>query len=250
MKYRDIIIYGGTSEISLELVKLYLPICQKIIIFCRNQNNLKKFLNNNEYIDNSFKNKIKIFEADLQNLEENLKLLNELNNEISGIFWLAGFTGDSENEYSNIEYAKKNLEINFLNPALLINEISKKMIKNKNSFISVFTSVAGLRGRKKQLFYSSAKSGLIVYLSGLRQKLSEHNILVTTVIPGYMNTRPFREGKWTSLKILITEPKDVAKIIKRSIEKKKEIIYVNFLWKIIMIIVKIIPEKIFKRLSF
>ena len=37
MKYKKIIIFGGTSEISLELLKLYSNETEKFIIFCRNE---------------------------------------------------------------------------------------------------------------------------------------------------------------------------------------------------------------------
>ena len=65
-----------------------------------------------------------------------------------------------------------------------------------------------------------------------------------------MNTKPFKEGNWNSLKFLITEPDKVALKIKKAVQNKKEIIYINYFWKIIMIIIMLIPEKIFKRLSF
>ena len=65
-----------------------------------------------------------------------------------------------------------------------------------------------------------------------------------------MNTKPFRAGAWSSPKFLITEPKDAAFKIKKGIQKNKEIIFINFFWKLIMIIVKLIPEKIYKKLSF
>ena len=169
---------------------------------------------------------------------------------ISGVFWISGYTGDGEKEYNDIFQAKENIEVNFTNPSLIINEISKKIIKNSNSFISVFTSVAGLRGRKKQLFYSSSRSGLITYLSGLRQRLFKDKILVMTVIPGYMNTKPFRNSNIKAPNFLITQPNKVTKILLQGIKKRKEIVYINFYWKIIMTIVKIIPEKIFKKLSF
>ena len=65
-----------------------------------------------------------------------------------------------------------------------------------------------------------------------------------------MNTKPFREGNWSPPSFLITEPEKVAKNLKKAIEKNKEIIYINSFWKILMTIVKLIPEKIFKRFSF
>ena len=248
MKYQDIIIYGGTSEIALELLKIYFDECNKIIVFCSNKNKFYDLCNEKQIMLQ--KKNIEIFEVDILDLEKNLQIINQLKINISGIFWIVGKTGDSNKEYLDLKSANKNLSINFVSPTLIINELSKKVIKNKNSFIAVFTSVAGLRGRKKQLFYSSSKAGLISYLSGLRQKVCEDKILVTTIIPGYMNTKPFKDGNWNSPKFLITEPYKVALKIKRAIQNNKEVIYINNFWKIIMIIVKLIPEKIFKKLSF
>ena len=249
MKYKKIIIFGGTSEISFELLELYSNETEKFIIFCRNKKNFFKLVEGKKkLIINT--DKIEIYETDLYNLDENLKIVHNFKNEISGIFWIAGYIGDGIKEYGETHQAKRNIKINFLNPVIILSEISKKMIKNKNSFIVTFTSVAGLRGRKKLLYYSSSKSGLITFLSALRQKLFKDNILVTTIIPGYMNTKPFRDLKLKTSSLLVTNPKIVASICKRSIDGRKEIVYINNFWRIIMFIIRIIPEKIFKRFSF
>ena len=249
MKFKKIIIFGGTSEISLELFKLYSSETEKFIIFCRDKKKFLEIIKEKNYPIND-KDKIEIFETDLYDLDENLKIVHNFKNEISGIFWIAGYTGDGIKEYEKIDQAEKNIKINFLNPTIILSEIAKKMIKNKNSFIAVFTSVAGLRGRKKLIYYSSSKSGLIAFLSALRQKLFEDKILVTTIIPGYMSTKPFRDLKLKAPSLLVTSPKTAASILKRSIDNKKEIIYINNFWRVIMFAIKIIPERIFKRFSF
>jgi len=249
MKFKKIIIFGGTSEISLELFKLYSSETEKFIIFCRDKKKFLEIIKEKNYPIND-KDKIEIFETDLYDLNENLKIVHSFKNEISGIFWIAGCTGDGIKEYEEVDQAEKNIKINFLNPAIILSEISKKMIKNKNSFIVAFTSVAGLRGRKKLLYYSSSKSGLIAFLSGLRQKLFDDKILVTTIIPGYMNTKPFRDLNQKPPTLLVTNPKIVASILKRSVDNQKEIVYINNFWRIIMLALKIIPERIFKRFSF
>ncbi len=246
MKFKNIVFYGGTSQISLNLIKLYVNETEKITIFCRNSNKFKEIYT--EYKD--YKNKIQIFEVNLEDLEKNLEIINKLDRDISGIFWISGSTGNAEDEYNDIIKAKKNLKINLINPILIINEISKKIIKNNNSFIVALSSVAGVKGRKKQLFYSTAKSGLISYLSGLRQKLHIYKIHVMTVIPGYINTEPFKKMNLNAPKFLITEPNKAALIIKKSLIKKKEIIYISFIWGFIMKIIQFIPEKIFKKFSF
>ncbi len=246
MKFKNIILYGGTSQISVNLIKLYINETEKIIIFCRSINKFKEMYS--DYEDHI--NKIQIFEVNLEDLEKNLEIINKFNEDISGVFWISGFTGNAEIEYQDIAKAKNNLNINLIHPIIIINEISKKIIKNKNSFIVGLSSVAGIKGRKKQLFYSPAKSGLISYLSGLRQKLHEHKIHVMTVIPGYINTEPFKKMNINAPKFLVTEPDKAALIIRKSLIKKKEIIYINFLWNFIMKIINVMPEKIFKRFSF
>ena len=124
------------------------------------------------------------------------------------------------------------------------------MIVDENSFIVALSSVAGLRGRSKRLFYSSAKSALISYLSALRQRLEKKKINVITVIPGYIKTRAFEKGGWKAPSFLISSPKKAAKIICKAISSKKEIVYINFIWSIIMLFILCIPEKIFKKLKF
>jgi short-subunit dehydrogenase len=124
--------------------------------------------------------------------------------------------------------------------------LTKKIIKNKSNFICVLSSVAGLRGRKKRLFYSAGKGGLINFLSGLRQKMG-HQIKIITVIPGYISTNSFNEK---SLKFLVTSPQKASEIIYNSIKKNKDIVYINTLWKLIMLIILCIPETLYKKLSF
>ena len=71
-----------------------------------------------------------------------------------------------------------------------------------------------------------------------------------TIIPGYINTTTFKKENRNSPNILITTPKKCAQLIYRGIKNKKEIIYIGFLWRVIMFIISLIPEKIFKRLKF
>ena len=71
------------------------------------------------------KDKTEIFETDLYDLEGNLKIVQNFQNDISGIFWVAGYTGDGIEEYKKIDQAEKNIKINFLNPTIILTEISK-----------------------------------------------------------------------------------------------------------------------------
>ena len=238
-----IIIYGGSSYISKELLKILSKDFNQFIIFCRNKNVVNRYISELQ-LENL---EIKIFEADLLDLKSNVSFIEKLENNILGLIWITGSTGNPDEEYLNPNKCEITLKINFVNPVLLINRILPKMKTGKKSFVAVLTSVAGLRGRSKRLFYSSAKAGLIAYLSALRQKFNKKNINVITVIPGYMSTKPFNIK---ASPFLISSPEKSAQIIYNAIKKEKEIVYINFFWRIIMFCINLIPEKIYKKLNF
>tara|TARA_Y100000590_G_scaffold455337_1_gene603804 strand:- start:1451 stop:2179 length:729 start_codon:yes stop_codon:yes gene_type:complete len=242
MEQDTIIIYGGSSLIAKELIKKLSVKYKRFIIFCRKKNYIDQYIKELELHDLD----IIIFETDVLDLDRNYSIIKDLNS-IRGLIWLTGVTGDPEEEFLDNEKCEKNIRVNFLNPVLIINKIIPKIIEDADSFVVILASVAGLRGRKKNLYYSSSKSGLIAYLSGLRQKLAEKKINVITVIPGYMKTRPFN---LKAPSFLVTTPKKASDIICNAIFSKKEIVYINFFWKIIMLIVRMIPEKIFKKFNF
>tara|TARA_B100000700_G_scaffold243273_1_gene271088 strand:+ start:1759 stop:2484 length:726 start_codon:yes stop_codon:yes gene_type:complete len=239
---KKILIYGGSSLISKELINIFVKENYSFVIFCRKA---EVFFNNISSL-NIEKNKFDVFEADLLDLQKNFELISKIEKKLEGVIWVAGFTGDPTKEFENAELTENNIKINFLHPALIINKLLSKINIDEKGFLAVISSVAGLRGRAKNIFYGSAKSALISFLSGLRQKFNgKLNIL--TIIPGYMSTKPFKEN---APQLLITSPEKAAQIIVRAIKSKKEIVYINSLWRIIMFTIKLIPEKIFKRLKF
>ena len=243
MKSKHIIIYGGSSLISRELLKILTQEYNQFTIFCRKRNIVEEYINEIK-TENV---KINIYETDLLDLEKNFSFIDKLENNISGLIWISGLTGKPDEELLDPIKCETVIRINFLNPVLCINKIIPKIETGKNSFIVALTSVAGLRGRSKRLFYSSAKSALIAYLSGLRQKLNREQINVITVIPGYMKTKPFNIK---APSFLITSPEKSAQIVYNAIKREKEIVYINFFWKIIMFCINLLPEKIYKKLKF
>ena len=62
-----------------------------------------------------------------------------------------------------------------------------------------------------------------------------------------MDTEKFN---YKANKLLISKPEKVVNRIYNGIKIKKETIYSSFIWFIISIIIKLIPEKIFKKMKF
>jgi|TARA_B100000929_G_scaffold83731_1_gene65392 short-subunit dehydrogenase len=236
-----IIIYGGSSLISKYLFFEFYKDDYEFIVFCRDKKKVTLHIESLKLDPSRFT----IHNLSLEDINKNFKIIDNLNYKIKGIIWVAGAVGNPNEEMLNAELAKNNYYINLINPVLFIDYLIPKL--SDGGFISAVTSVAGLRGRSKRLFYGSAKAGLINYLSGLRQFLHKRGIFVNTIIPGYISTERFNIK---ASKFLITSPSKTAKMIYQSIKNKKEIIYINFFWRIISFILNLIPEKIFKKFNF
>ena len=135
---------------------------------------------------------------------------------------------------------------NYTGPARFLHELAP-LIEERGGTVVGVTSVAGDRGRFSNYVYGSAKAGFATYLSGLRNRLARSGGHVVTVKPGFVDTSMTWgvEGMF-----LVAAPAAVAKSIAKAVKKKKNVIYTPGFWWIIMTIIKLVPERIFKKLSF
>ncbi|MFN8358522.1 MAG: SDR family oxidoreductase [Candidatus Kapaibacterium sp.] len=118
--------------------------------------------------------------------------------------------------------------------------------QNKSGSIVAISSVAGDRGRKGIYVYGAAKAGVSAIMQGLRQRLSASNVHVMTVKPGFVDTPMTAD---VPKNFLFASPQSIAKGIYTGIERKKNVVYLPFFWRWIMLVIKLIPERIFKRMS-
>ena len=138
-------------------------------------------------------------------------------------------------------------QANFAGPARFLTEIAPLMEARAGGTVVGVSSVAGDRGRLSNYVYGAAKAGFATYLSGLRNRLARAGAHVVTVKPGFTDTAMTWgvEGMF-----LVASPDKVAAAIDRAIAKKKNVIYTPGFWWLIMTIIKLVPEPIFKKLSF
>ena len=78
MENNYVIIYGGSSLISKELLKILSKDFNQFIIFCRKKSIFQQYIYEMK-LDNL---EIKIFEADLLDLETNLSIIEKLENKL------------------------------------------------------------------------------------------------------------------------------------------------------------------------
>lgn len=163
-----------------------------------------------------------------------------------GVVVAFGFLGDQKNAQSNFSVAKEIIETNYVGAVSILEIVGEDYEARKSGFIVGISSVAGDRGRASNYIYGSAKSAFSTYLSGLRHRLFRSGVHVLTVKPGFVATK-----MTTSMDLpqrLVATPRGVAEDIFHAVSVKKDTIYTKKIWKFLMIIIKSIPEAIFKRM--
>ncbi len=151
---------------------------------------------------------------------------------------------EARNDFPQIENL---ITVNFTAAAMLAEGLTSKFAHRKHGTLIAISSVAGERGRAGNYIYGSTKAALTAWLSGLRARMLRQNIHVMTVLPGFIRTKmtsgmPF-PGILTSL------PDAVANSIYSGYLKKKNVLYAPWYWRWIMMIIRLIPETVFKRMK-
>ncbi len=160
---------------------------------------------------------------------------------------VVGLMGDQATSERNIKAATNVMRSNYEGPASILAVLANCFEKRGGGTLVGISSVAGERGRATNYVYGSAKAAFTAFLSGLRNRLAKCDVHVLTVLPGYVATQ-MTEGMDLSAR-LTAQPSEVAEAIVSGITRKRNIIYVRPIWRLIMLILKNIPEYIFKKMK-
>jgi hypothetical protein len=158
-----------------------------------------------------------------------------------------GLLGDQSEGQQNWAHAHEIINSNYTGAVSILNVVANDFERRKKGIIVGISSVAGERGRQSNYLYGSAKAGFTAYLAGLRNRLFRHGVHVVTVKPGFVKTRMIENLSTPA--VLTASPRKVAETISRAIRTKKNTLYVLPIWALIMLVIRLIPESLFKRLK-
>ena len=144
------------------------------------------------------------------------------------------------------------MRVNFIYPALFMNEYIRSVyIRNScrhNLTIAVIGSVAGCRARASNYCYGAGKAAVSEFAEGLNAFCSQQklNIGIRIIRPGLVATPMISHRKDRRL---VAEPAAVARTIVSGLKKDRRIIYCPWYWRWIMLAVKIMPYRLFKKIN-
>jgi len=164
---------------------------------------------------------------------------------LEGVVLCIGYMVDHATAFADLHETRRMLDTNFTGAALALEILAQHFERKGKGFLAALSSVAGDRGRQSNYLYGAAKGGLGTCLEGLRNRLYHAGVRVITVKPGFIDTRMTygRPGL-----AMVAAPEAAARAIYNAIRKKKDVVYVPWFWQVIMLMVRAVPERLFKRL--
>lgn len=242
MTTQPVLIIGARSDIAMAIARGYAAIGHDLQLAARSSQSLQADADD---LAGRHGVKVSVHELDILDTGSFAAFLDGLP-ALPGIALCAvGLLGEQGHSERDLEAASLVMRSNYEGPSLLLGLIANRFAQRGSGTIVGISSVAGERGRASNYVYGSAKAGYTAFLSGLRNRLAGSGVHVMTVLPGFVRTRMTAQMDLPAR--LTAEPDAVAKSVIEAARKQRDVIYAKPVWRIVMAVIKALPEVIFKR---
>lgn len=244
-----ILIFGATSAIAAAAARLWVARGARVHLVGRSPAKLEALQQDLQVRAGGGAAAISARSADLDRLAELPALLDEawaaLGGGVDVVLIAQGTLPDQAACEASLDETLAQLHTNGVAVVALCTLLAQRMAPG--SALAVITSVAGDRGRQSNYVYGAAKGLVSRFLQGLRNRLASRDIAVVDIRPGFVDTP--MTAAIAKKGALWAQPTAVARGIVAAVDRRADIVYLPAIWRLIMLIITSIPEKIFKKLK-
>ncbi|HEU5289106.1 MAG TPA: SDR family NAD(P)-dependent oxidoreductase [Cyclobacteriaceae bacterium] len=175
------------------------------------------------------------------------QFLQELVNELGTLDLLVLSSGTGElNKSLDFTIEKGTIDVNVSGFTCVADWAFNYFWKQKSGHFVNISSVAGIRGSGIAHAYNASKAFQINYLEGLRQKVNKIRVpvLITDIRPGFVKT-DMAKGPG---QFWVASVEKAASQIFDAILKKRKVVYITKRWRLIAILLKLIPRSVFEKM--
>jgi short-subunit dehydrogenase len=244
---RKILIIGATSAIAEAAARIFATRGDALFLVARNAEHLRAVV-----ADLNIRGAARADNAtlDVTDFAAHEAVLDQAERDLGGLdvaLIAHGTLSDQAQCEQSADLMRREFEINALSTLALLTSLANRMEARRSGTLAVISSVAGDRGRQSNYVYGAAKAAVSTFLGGLRQRLAKSGVTVLTVKPGFVDT-PMTAGI-ANKGALWAQPDRVAAGIVQAIDRGRTIVYLPWFWRWIMLVIRHIPEPLFKRLK-
>ena len=235
-----ILILGASSDIAQAVAHEFAEKGFDVILTARNSKRLEPLVS-----DLAIRHAIKTYlvEFDAEDYTSHGQFYLDLPASPTVALYSVGYLGDQKRAESDWNEAARVINTNYVGGVSILSVVANEFESRRSGTIIGISSVAGERGRQSLYIYGSAKAGFTAFLAGLRHRLSRSNVNVLTVKPGFVQTK--MTAGLDLPKMLAANPDALARAIYKGYRARKTTIYFLPIFRLIMLIIRNIPEAIF-----
>jgi decaprenylphospho-beta-D-erythro-pentofuranosid-2-ulose 2-reductase len=238
------LILGAASDMAIAIAEKFASEGYNIQLAARNVSRLEPLQSD---LAIKYSSRVSIHEFDAVAFDSHQSFFNELEPKPDVTICVFGFLGDNEKAIEDWSLASRIIHTNYTGAVSIINIVARYYASRGEGVIAAISSVAGERGRQSNYYYGSAKAGFTAYLSGLRNSLFHKGVHVATIQPGFVYTK--MTENLSLPKMLTAKTEEVANAVLEAVRKKRNVVYVKWYWRYIMMAIKNIPEFMFKKMK-
>lgn len=156
-----------------------------------------------------------------------------------------GILGDQARAETDAEHAMAVLHTDYVAQVGMLTHLATRMRAQGHGRIVVFSSIAGMRVRRANYVYGSAKAGLDGFASGLSDALAGSGVRLLLVRPGFVIGR-MTEGM--SPAPLSSTPEQVADAAFTALRKRRDVVWVPGTLRLLYAVMSVLPRPVWRRM--
>lgn len=185
---KKILVTGGTSGIGLKIVESLSDHNAQITLIGRNSEALEKLKTKYPAV----KNFIVADLSDISNLETAMSLIDS---DFDGVILSAGIANFLPIKFLKKEKTLEIFNVNFFSNTIILQQLAKKKLLNKNSSIVLISSISQSVAEIGTSIYSSSKAALSAFARNAALEFAPQNIRVNTISPGLVQTNLLNDSQ-------------------------------------------------------
>jgi short-subunit dehydrogenase len=239
-----VVIFGGRSEIGVELARRLAP-GATVVLAARRADQLGE---QTAALREAGATDVHTVEFDADDLDSHGALVASIIAQHGpiGIAVLAfGILGDQARAETDAAHAVAIVHTDYVAQVSLLTHLATEMRTAGNGSLVVFSSVAGVRVRRANYVYGSAKAGLDGFANGLADALHGTGVRLLLARPGFVIGR-MTEGMTPAP--LSSTPEQVAKATAGALAKGRRTVWVPWALRPMFFAMRLLPQFIWRRM--
>jgi short-subunit dehydrogenase len=156
-----------------------------------------------------------------------------------------GVLGDQARAEADAAHALAVVTTDYLAQVSVLTHLARLMRAQGHGRLVVFSSVAGVRVRRANYVYGSAKAGLDGFASGLADALHGSGVRLLLVRPGFVIGR-MTEGM--SPAPLSSTPAQVAEAVADGLDRDRDVVWVPGALRPVFALMRVLPRAVWRRM--